>query len=273
MTTHTATRSVQRQTDPLEGEPQATAISWSLTSIVLILGVALVGWELVVRWQQVPVYILPAPSRIVATLVQNADRYAIAAVITLGEALGGLALGLCTGVLVAIVITFWKQLESGVLALAILIKATPMVAIAPLLMIWFGFGPAPKVIITALITFFPVLINVHSGLHAVDDALLDLLHTLNASRWEVFRYVRWPSAWPYLFVALKVTAPLSLIGAVVAEWAGASDGLGRAMWLAYSNLNLPALFAAVFCLAAMGVGLYSIVITLESRTLFWKMSG
>ncbi len=161
-------------------------------------------------------------------------------------------------------------MERGVLALAILVKATPLVAIAPLLIIWFGFGPLPKIIITALLTFFPVLVNVHSGLHAVDEAVLALLHSLHASRWEVFRYARWPSAWPYLFAALKVVAPLALIGAVVAEWAGASAGLGRTMWLAYTDLNLPMLFAAVFCLAAMGVALYTAVVAWERRVLFWQ---
>ncbi len=188
----------------------------------------------------------------------------------MGEALGGLALGLAVGIAVAVLITFQARLERGVLALAILLKAVPMVAIAPLLVIWFGFGPLPKVIITAILTFFPVLVNVHSGLHAVDDAHLNLFHSLNASRWELFRYVRWPSAMTYLFAALKVVAPLSLVGAVVAEWAGASAGLGRTMWLAYANLNLPALFAAVFCSATMGVGLYTSVTVVERWVIFWK---
>ena len=246
---------------------------WDLLSIVLSVGLALGGWELAVRLRDVPVYILPAPSLVLTTLLAGAPRYAAAALVTLGEAVAGVTLGLLVGSGVAILITTWSRLERGVLALAILVKATPLVAIAPLLIIWFGFGPWPKIIVTALMTFFPVLINVHSGLHAVDDALLALFHSLNASRWEVFRYARWPSAWPYLFAALKVVAPLSLMGAVVAEWAGASAGLGRAMWLAYSNLNLPALFAAVFCLAAMGMGLYAAVIVAEKRVLFWRANG
>ncbi len=246
---------------------------WDLLSIIVSVGLALGVWELAVRLRDVPVYILPAPSLVIATLTAGAPRYAAAALVTLGEAVAGVTLGLLVGSCVAILITTWPRLERGVLALAILVKATPLVAIAPLLIIWLGFGPWPKIIVTALMTFFPVLINVHSGLHAVDDALLALFHSLNASRWEVFRYARWPSAWPYLFASLKVVVPLSLMGAVVAEWAGASAGLGRAMWLAYSNLNLPALFAAVFCLAAMGMGLYAAVIVIEKRVLFWRANG
>ncbi|MFP4394737.1 MAG: ABC transporter permease [Anaerolineales bacterium] len=238
-------------------------------SVLLIVGAALSVWEAAVRWLQIPVYLLPAPTVIALRLWRDAPHYLHASLVTLGEALGGLSLGLVVGIAVALLITLWEQLERGVLALAILIKATPMVAISPLLIIWFGFGPAPKIIITAIMTFFPVLINVHSGLNAVDKAVLALFHSLDASRWELFRYARWPSALPYLFAALKVVAPLSLIGAIVAEWTGASAGLGRAMWLAYTNLQMPALFAAVFCSALMGIALYGVVVALEKRLIFW----
>ncbi|HOT92504.1 MAG TPA: ABC transporter permease [Anaerolineae bacterium] len=238
-----------------------------------IVGAALLVWEAVVRLKHTPVYILPPPSTVAGKLWQNAGYLLDAAWVTFGEALGGLLLGLTVGIAVAALITFWTNLERGVLALSILVKATPMVAIAPLLMIWFGFGPLPKVIITALLTFFPVLINVHSGLHAVDDAALALFHSLHAGRWEVFYHIRWPSALPYLFAALKVVAPLAVTGAVVAEWAGASAGLGRAMWLAYTNLNLPMLFAAIFCSALMSVGLYAGVVMLEKRVVFWRWNG
>jgi NitT/TauT family transport system permease protein len=163
----------------------------------------------------------------------------------------------------------WPQMERGVMTLAILVKSTPLVAVAPLLTIWLGFGVLPKVIITALLTFFPALVNVLSGFQSADPSLLDTLRSWSASRWELFWYVRAPSALPHLFAALKVIVPLALIGAVVAEWTGASSGLGRTMWLAYSNLNLPFLFAAVFLLASMGVGLYSLVVLIEKRILFW----
>ncbi len=249
-------------------EPPLQAL-WDTFSIAALVLAALALWEGAVRWTDTPVYILPAPSVVARVLLELPGYYLQAALVTLGEALGGLFLGVSVGVMVAVFITFYPRWARGVLALAILIKATPLVAIAPLLIIWLGFGAAPKIIITGLITFFPVLVNVHSGLHAADPALLALLHSLYASEAEVFRYARWPAALPYLFAALKVTAPLSLVGAVVAEWMGASSGLGRVMWLAYTNLNLPMLFAAVFCLAAMGVSLYLLVTALERRLLFW----
>jgi ABC-type nitrate/sulfonate/bicarbonate transport system permease component len=183
---------------------------------------------------------------------------------------GGLLLGLTTGVCAATLLGLWPRLERGVMTLAILVKSTPLVAIAPLLTIWLGFGVLPKVLITALLTFFPVLVNVLSGIQSTDGALLDTFRSWDATRWELLLHVRAPSALPHLFAALKVSAPLALIGAVVAEWTGASGGLGRTMWLAYTNLNLPYLFASVFVLAAMGMTLYSLVVLLERRTIFWS---
>jgi len=236
----------------------------------LIIAPAVLLWELGVRIAHLPVYILPAPTAILKTLMENLNLYAHASLITLEEALAGLVLGLLAGVGIAALLGMWPRLERGVMTLAILIKSTPLVAIAPLLTIWLGFGILPKVMITALLTFFPVLVNVLSGLRSTDAAILDTFHSWHASRWEVFLYARAPSALPHLFAALKVTAPLALIGAVVAEWTGASGGLGRTMWMAYTNLNLPFLFAAVFLLAAMGMILYSAVVLIERKIIFWE---
>jgi NitT/TauT family transport system permease protein len=240
-----------------------------IISVIAILGTVCLLWELAVVITETPSYLLPPPSLIVKSLWQHRGYYTLSSLVTLGEAVAGLGLGMLVGMLTAVGITLWNQLERGVLILAILVKATPMVAIAPLLIIWFGFGPVPKVIITALMTFFPVLINVHVGLRAVDASILALFHSLNANRVEVLRHARWPSAIPYLFAALKVVGPLSFVGAVVAEWAGASAGLGRAMWLAFANLNIPMLFAAILCSAAMGIGIYLFINTLEHRIIFW----
>ena len=188
----------------------------------------------------------------------------------MGEALAGLALGLTAGALIAALLTLRPGLEGGVMTLAILLKSTPMVAVAPLLTLWLGFGVLPKIIITALLTFFPALVNLLTGLQRPDPILLDLFRSWRATRWEIFIHLRVPSALPYLFAALKISAPLSLIGAVVAEWTGASGGLGRTMWLAYSNLNLPYLFAAIFLLAAAGMTLYWLVAYAEQKAIFWQ---
>ncbi len=262
----------QREIRPaqLEVKPariSSGALAWSIVLAFLLL------WEAGVRLFAVPVYLLPAPTHVLSTLTHNLSMYARASVVTLGEALVGLVLGVLAGALIAALLTLWPGMESGVMTLAILVKSTPLVAIAPLLTLWLGFGVLPKILITALLTFFPVLVNILSGLQHVDPALLDLFRSWRAGRWEVFVNLRLPSALPYLFAALKISAPLALIGAVVAEWTGASGGLGRTMWLAYTNLNLPFLFAAIFILAAAGMVLYHLLSYAERRVVFWQAAN
>ncbi len=235
----------------------------------IVLGFLLL-WEGFVHLLAIPPYLLPAPSRVIATLAAHPGEYVQASLVTLGEALSGLLLGVLAGFLIASLLTLRPGLEGGVMTLAILVKSTPMVAIAPLLTIWLGFGVLPKILITALLTFFPVLVNVLSGLQRPDPALLDLFRSWRASPWAIFLHLRLPSALTYLFAALKISAPLALIGAVVAEWTGASGGLGRVMWLAYTNLNLPFLFGAIFVLASAGMLLFGMLSWLEKRVIFWN---
>jgi NitT/TauT family transport system permease protein len=238
---------------------------------VAVVALALLGWETAVRLAQTPPYLLPAPSLILQVLLRNLATLLQAAAVTFLQAFSGLVVGTAVGLGLAVLVTFRARLEQGILSLSLLVKSTPIIAIAPILTIWLGFGPAPKVVITALLTFFPVLINSLSGFRSADKAVVDFMRSLDASPREIFVYVRWPGARPYLFAALKVVAPLSMIGAVVAEWMGASSGLGRAMWLAYTNLNMPLLFAAVFILTLLSTGLFLAVVRLERWVLHWQV--
>ncbi len=247
----------------MNSKRRSSIVAW------LIILVFFSAWEAAVRLFQTPAYILPAPSNVLITLFKHPQTYLEASAITLGESLAGLSIGVLTGGILAVLLVLLPGLEGGVMTLAILMKSTPLVAIAPLLTIWLGFGVLPKIVITSLMTFFPVLVNVLSGLQQVDPALTDLFHSWNSNRWEFFRHVRLPSALPFMFAALKISAPLALIGAVVAEWTGASGGLGRTMWLAYTNLNLPFLFAAIFILAAAGMLLFKLIVWLERKVVFW----
>jgi ABC-type nitrate/sulfonate/bicarbonate transport system permease component len=258
---------VRDTSEVIAGRPGAP--SGLVVALGLVLAVFLV-WELLTRLLAVPVYILPAPSRILQTLAQNGQVYLEASLLTLGEAALGLVLGATAGTGIALLLGLWPRLEQGVMTLAILIKSTPLVAVAPLLTIWLGFGVLPKIIITGLLTFFPVLVNMLSGLNTADPARLDTLRSWHASRWELLRFVRLPESLPYFFAALKVSGPLALIGAVVAEWTGASGGLGRLMWLAYTNLNLPYLFSAVFILSTAGILIYSGIQWVERKLVFWE---
>ncbi len=232
----------------------------------------LVVWEIGVHLTRTPAYLLPSPSAVLRVLQEHALSYAAAAVVTFAEALGGLIVGSAAAISLALLVTLVPRLEGGVMSVAILIKSMPLAAIAPLLTIWLGFGWEPKVIITALLTFFPTLVNVTAGLQAIEPARLEHMQAWNATSWQVLWYLRLPHSLPYVFAALKVAAPLSLIGAVVAEWAGASGGLGRVMWLAYANLNLPFMFAAIFILAAAGIAIYGAITFIERRVVFWVYS-
>jgi ABC-type nitrate/sulfonate/bicarbonate transport system permease component len=236
-----------------------------LALVVVVLGI----WELWVRASGTPVYLVPAPSDIASVLGEDASGLVPAALVTLGEAVAGLALGGAIGLAMAVIVTFWGQLEQGVMSLALLIKSTPIIAVAPILTIWMGFGHGPKVIVTALLTFFPVLINSVEGFRSVDPAVTDWFQSIDVPSRQYFTHARWPSARPFLFAALKVAAPLAMIGAVVAEWMGASSGLGRLMWLAYTNLDMPSLFGAVFALTLLSAGVYRLVVAAERRTVHW----
>ena len=145
-------------------------------------------------------------------------------------------------------------------------------ALYPLLAIWFGFGIGPKVAIAALITFFPMLVNAVVGLRSVDPQALDALHVLAASRWEVFRRLRFPSSLPYVFAALRISVPLSLVGAVVAEFLSGSSGMGQLILIANGAFDTPALFGAVFVLATLGVSLTGLVGYVERHVLEWHFS-
>ena len=166
-----------------------------------------------------------------------------------------------------------RFLERAIFPLAILVKVTPIVAIAPLLTIWFGFGLMPKVFISALIVFFPVMVNALVGFRSVNPNALALFESLAAGRAEVFLKLRLPSSLPYLFAAFKVSIPLSVIGAVVAEWFSGDRGLGSVIYIANNNLDMPTAFAGIFTLAAIGVGLFLVTTFIERRVLFWHESN
>jgi NitT/TauT family transport system permease protein len=184
----------------------------------------------------------------------------------------GLAIGAGGAFVVGTLMAHWRPLERALLPLAILIKVTPVVTIAPLLVLWFGFGPLPKVLIAALLTFFPMLIATVSGLRSIDPTAYDVLRTLRASALQIYVILRVPSSLPQLLPAAKVCATLSLIGTVVAEWVGADRGLGRAILLANSNLDTATVFAGVLTLGMMGVVLVGLLTLLERRVLFWHES-
>jgi ABC-type nitrate/sulfonate/bicarbonate transport system permease component len=240
---------------------------------VIGLAIALAAWEAWVRIRDVKVYLLPAPSRVAERLYERAGMFAEEGLKTLEGAMLGFAVGAGVALVLATVMAQSRFLERAIFPLAILVKVTPIVAIAPLLTIWFGFGLMPKVFISALIVFFPVMVNALVGFRSVNPNTLALLESLAASRREVFFALRLPSSLPYVFAAFKVAVPLSVIGAVVAEWFSGDRGLGRVIYIANNNLDMPTAFGGIFTLAVIGVALFLLTSYIEQRVLFWHESN
>lgn len=237
------------------------------------LAVALSFWEAWVRWREVKVYLLPAPSRVAERFYRSPLDFAEEGLQTLEGALLGFFVGAMVAFTLATIMSQSRFLERAIFPLAILVKVTPIVAIAPLLTIWFGFGLMPKVFISALIVFFPVMVNALVGFRSVNPNALALFESLAASRSEVFLKLRLPSSLPYVFAAFKVAVPLSVIGAVVAEWFSGDRGLGRVIYIANNNLDMPTAFAGIFTLAVIGVALFLLTTYIERRVLFWHESN
>lgn len=225
--------------------------------------------ELWSRAFNVPSYLLPAPSAVAVRMATDAGLLAREGGITLSEAAAGFVLGTGVAFALATVMAWSRPFERTLFPLAILVKLTPIVAVAPLFTLWFGFGTAPKVAIAALITFFPMLVNSFVGLRSADLQEVAFLETLGASGREIFRHLRVPSALPYLFSGARISLNLALIGAVIGEWTGADRGLGRIIFVANANLDLTALFGAVLVLAAIGIAANALVGAAEQRVLHW----
>ena len=233
-------------------------------------------WALVARLGDYPAYLLPAPgrvwSRFVAVLVDGTLWYHTS--ITLVEILGGLALGLATATLLGYLLAKSPLVERFLSPYIVASQSVPIVALAPLLIVWFGFGLLSKVLVCALTIFFPVLITTIVGLRSVQEELVDLMRSLQASRWQIFRYLEFPAALPVLLGGLKVGVTLSVIGAVVGEFAQSDRGLGFLVNLANRGLfDTPLMFVALFVLMTIALGLYGLVSALEAILLGWKNRG
>jgi len=227
------------------------------------------AWEAFVRLWAVPSYILPPPSRILIELVTRRALLLDHALTTLQEVLLGFALGVGAGVLLAVVMATVPLLRRSVQPLLIISQTFPKEALAPLFIIWFGFGILSKVVITALICFFPVAIAMLRGLLTVDPGALDLFRLYGASRFKTLIWLRLPSSLPQLFSGLRISATLSVIGAVVGEFVGASKGLGLLIRIANTQLSTALIFASLVVLGLMGTSFYGLVVGTERFLTRW----
>ncbi len=254
----------------LRGLLRTIAREYALSLLFVLFALAV--WEVLVRALQVADYILPPPSQILTRVFTSRHTLLGHAWVTLQEALLGFVLGATAGTTCAIAMARSRVIERMLYPLVVSSQTFPKEALAPVFLMWFGFGILPKVIIAGLISFFPVVVNTMRGLLSVDPLILDLMRSLSANQRQVFLKVRLPNAIPYIFAALKMCITLSVIGAVVGEFVGASAGLGHLIRLANSELATDLMFAALIVLGIMGTLLFLIIEGLE-RNLMRRWGG
>jgi ABC-type nitrate/sulfonate/bicarbonate transport system permease component len=243
-----------------------------LSSVLLFLALlALLEWG--VPLIGVPDYILPRPSQVISAAFDPETRLLRHGALTTIEGLGGLLLGAAGGYLLAIIFVLAPPIEAALYPWVVVSQTIPLVALAPLLIFWFGNGIAPRIALAALFAIFPVLVSAVRGLRDYSREDRELLAIYDASPWQVFLLLRMPSSLPALFSGLKIAATLAVIGAITGELAGASEGLGFAISVAARRLETARSFAAVAAAAGLGLSIHLALVLAERRLVFWRVVG
>ena len=246
----------------------AVAARWAAPALVVV-GL-LIAWEAAVRVTNAPQWLLPPPSAVGRSLVADRAILLPNAAVTLTEVLLGFALAVISGITIGVAIYLFPTLDRAVYPLVIASQTVPVPALAPLLLVWFGPGILPKILVTALIGFFPIVVNTVEGLRSTDRDVVNLLRSFGASRATVFRLAEFPSSLPSIFAGAKIAVAISVIGAVFGEFVGARAGLGYLMTRAIAQFETPRLVAAIVLLSLMGIGLFALVGLVEHLALPWR---
>ena len=239
----------------------------------LAMAVFLVVWELACIVFDIQEIILPRPTKVFVVFVQRFDILMAFCWDTLWTTVLGFLIAIAGGVMLGILIGASPLIYSGLYPLLIAFNAVPKVAIVPILMIWVGVGALPAVITAFVISFFPIVVNVATGLATIEPEMIDVLNSLGASRFEILRKVGIPRAMPYLFASLKVAITLAFIGSVISETVGGNRGIGFLMLSAGARNDAPTTFAGLFAIAIMGVAMYAICALVEKRMTRWAFRG
>lgn len=243
---------------------------------ILIVGLLLlfaVVWQAAVVLFAIPKWLLPAPSDIGLALWANRAAFLHHMLVTLGEVLIGLGVGVALGLVLAVLMNLSPVLHNALYVPVLATQTTPIVAIAPILIIWFGVGLLPKIIIIAIFSFFPVLVNTLAGLQATSRQMVQLMESVAASQWQIYRYIRIPMAFPHIFAGFRLAAAASVVGAIVVEWVSSSAGLGYLLILYQARLNVDKAFATLVILMLLGVAVFAATAFLERRFSWSKRLG
>lgn len=226
-------------------------------------------WEFIVKLLSIPSYLLPSPSAIILKSVEQSNVLIQNSFITLNEAFWGFFLANVVSFLLAASFIYFKSVERAILPYAIALKTTPIIALMPLIILWFGSGSVSKIIAAALICFFPSLINSIKGFRSFSNETLDIFKSYGANKLQIFFKLRLPYALPYVFSALKVSSSLSIVGALVGEFIGANKGLGFVIIISSYTLDTTTMFSAVLAAAILGILFFSIIAFVEKLVITW----
>lgn len=241
-------------------------VAWPVGTVLLIL----VIWEIAVDVFDMPAYLLPPPGEVVLLIFDQSDRLAYHAMITLSEIIVGFIMAIGVGVSLALMITASKIFERSIYPILVVSQAVPKVALAPLLIVWFGFGWEPKVVVVVLIAFFPIVIDLVAGIRSVPDSMHKLALSTGASRYDTLTKFVAPQALPHFFSGLKVAITLAVSGAIIGEFVGADRGLGYLLLFANGQLDTHLLFASIIVLSLLGVILFYLLLASERLCMPWR---
>lgn len=247
-----------------------TQSAWVRPVLFLVLLVVL--WDLAIRVFRIPPYQVPKPEDVIQTLWSDWPQLLAQAVPTTIATVEGFLLSAVFGIAIAVLIAGSKTVESYIYPLLVFSQSIPKIAIAPLFVVWFGFGMMPKVLSAFLLGFFPVVVSAVQGFKSVEPDMLDLARAMEARRLQIFRMVSFPHAMPAIFAGLKVSITLAVVGAVVGEFVGSNSGLGFVLQRSIGNFELPTMFAALVILSLIGVVLFWILDVAERLVIPWHAS-
>lgn len=236
----------------------------------LLIIALLVIWQTVSTLGLVPKFLLPSPLDVVNAFVKDFPLLMKNLWTTLGEATLGLSMGITVGFVFAVLMERFEALRQALYPLLVLTQTVPTVAIAPLLVLWMGYGIAPKVVLIFIVTFFPITTNLLEGFRSSDADEIKLLQAMGASKGQVFRYIKWPSALVPFFSALRIAASYAIVGAVIAEWLGGNQGLGVYMTRVKASYSYDKMFAVIFLISLLSLALLSLVGYLQKITTPWN---
>jgi len=233
----------------------------------------LLVWHFGVVLFGVKEYILPTPIAAIKTLFDAKYRWSFNFMATFYEVVGGFILSAVVGVFLGIAIVWSDWLKRTVLPFLVFLNTLPKIAVAPLFLVWFGYGILPNILIVMLISFFPMVINTATGLVAVEEDLLDLVNYLHATKWQKLKLIQMPNSLPYIFSGLKITSTTAVVGAIVGEFIASDKGLGAVIISSQTTLSTPAIFGSLIWISVIGLGLFWTVEIMEKVLVPWERQG